>query len=91
MVKIKYRVAKVATLLQENQDQLDTFLTMHPIGQKLPTYFKQLAEYLQNEWVYSKNELEALNNKVMHIKAIVTMQQSLSVLPLELKRFKSIN
>ncbi|MBA2369361.1 MAG: PAS domain S-box protein [Candidatus Protochlamydia sp.] len=68
---------RVANLLNTHQNDLVEFFKEDPIGRSLPEYFKEFAAYWNNEQAFLKQELESLNSKILHIKNIVNMQQSL--------------
>jgi PAS domain S-box-containing protein len=67
---------KVATMLQEHQGDLGTFLANDPKGQQVPNYLMQLAEHLAAEQTVALKELAQLQKNIEHIKDIVSMQQS---------------
>lgn len=71
-------LAALAKLLMENKNHLDKFLQTHPVGQELPNYLTELANYFEKEWAFMYAELDSLKTKVIHVKDIITMQQSLS-------------
>lgn len=65
-------------LLQSHKKKLDVFIKTNPIGQILPEYIKEFADYWKYENNFIHKEIESLNTKVQHIKSIVAMQQTLS-------------
>lgn len=69
-------LSKVVALLQENQNNLGTFITENERGKHLPAYLAQLSDYLVTEQSSSLQELESLQKNIAHIKEIVAMQQS---------------
>jgi signal transduction histidine kinase len=69
-------VGKTAALLQQNRNNIGTFLTEDPKGRTLPTYLEQLGQSLERDKRFIHHELELLNKNVDHIKIIVAMQQS---------------
>ncbi len=69
-------VARTAAMLREHADDLPSFLTSDPAGQKLPQFLEKLAERLMEEQAEAIRELEALGRNIDHIKVIVGMQQN---------------
>ena len=67
---------KVAAMIKEHANDLPTFLTSDPKGQRLPVYLADLATHLAVEQQNAVAELELLRKNVEHIKDIVAMQQS---------------
>ena len=69
-------VAKTAALLHEHSHDLPAFLTVNPVGRKLPAYLAKLAEHLADEHTKLLLELKLLSKNIDHIKEIVAMQQN---------------
>lgn len=69
---------KLSDLLLEQKDHLDQFIKNDPRGQLLPQYLQQFAKYWNEEQNHIDKELDSLNAKILHIKHIVIMQQTLS-------------
>jgi PAS domain S-box-containing protein len=69
-------LSKVATMITDHRDDLARFLRDDPRGQKLPTYFTELAAVLERDRTATLGELESLLRSVEHIKVIVSSQQS---------------
>jgi signal transduction histidine kinase len=69
-------LVKVTDMLSEQQDDLTCFLTTDPKGQKIPRYLTSLASALVTEQQTMRQETEALQGRIVHIKEIVSMQQS---------------
>lgn len=69
-------LANVSALLREHSDDLATFLSKDPKGQKLPAFIGSLADRLAVEQRELLHELEVLTKNVAHIKEIVSVQQS---------------
>jgi len=70
-------VAKVAGLLQEQEGGLAQFFTEDPRGAIVPQYLASVASTLEEERQFVLNEATALQEKVNHIKEIITRQQGL--------------
>jgi signal transduction histidine kinase len=69
-------LARVASMLQEQGDQLGSFIANDDRGKRLPTYLAQLSAQLQADRDAALTELASLVKSVEHIKDIVRMQQS---------------
>jgi PAS domain S-box-containing protein len=69
-------LARVAALVRENAPNLAVYLTVDPIGKKLPAFIAQLAAQLEIEQGEILKEIEGLEKNVEHIKDIVSVQQS---------------
>jgi len=69
-------LARVAALLEENQERLDVFLRDDPRGRRLPSFLVQLSANLQTAQQTLLRELDSLSSSVEHIKDIVATQQS---------------
>ncbi len=69
-------LARVVTLLRENEDQLATYLKEDAKGRQLLPYLGQLADHINTERAAVLKELAELQQHVEHIKDIVAMQQS---------------
>jgi len=68
----------LAKLLEENRDNLVTFLSTDERGEKILDYIGLLAKTLMDENKNVENEIIQLEKYISHIKDVVTMQQSLS-------------
>jgi PAS domain S-box-containing protein len=68
-------LTRATQLLREHANELASFLTQNPQGQKLPAFLIALGDQLQEERDMMLKEMLALNDSVDHIKSIVTMQQ----------------
>lgn len=66
---------KVASLLNQNKDELVTFLTDGDKSDKLLVYINQLARQLHEEQRIIREELQSLLEHIEHIKNIVRRQQ----------------
>lgn len=71
-------INELSLLFNKNKDNLEGFLKNDRIGQHVPQYLEQFAKYIVSERSFYREELASLNNKVSHIKKIVSMQQALS-------------
>jgi signal transduction histidine kinase len=69
-------LARVAAMLQEQGDQLGSFIASDERGKRLPTYLAQLSSQLLADRAAALEELASLVKSVEHIKDIVRMQQS---------------
>jgi signal transduction histidine kinase len=69
-------LARVAAMLEEQGDQLGSFVANDDRGRRLPVYLAQLSSQLQADREASLKELASLVKSVEHIKDIVRMQQS---------------
>jgi PAS domain S-box-containing protein len=72
------RVAELAKVLDEHQDDLPQFIANDPRGQQVAGFLKLLAENLEQERAGLRAELDQLALKIDHIKQIVSMQQNYS-------------
>jgi sensor domain CHASE-containing protein len=68
----------LAKILEENRDNLVTFLSTDARGEKIFDYIGLLAKTLIDENKNVENEIIQLEKYIAHIKDVVTMQQSLS-------------
>jgi PAS domain S-box-containing protein len=68
-------VTRTAQLLAENDGRLPEFLSSDPRGRQLPTYLAQLGLNLTTERDEILHELQALQENVDQIKALVASQQ----------------
>jgi signal transduction histidine kinase len=69
-------LAKVAAMLNEQGEQLGSFITTDERGKRLPSYLVQLSSQLLADRDAALQELASLVKSVEHIKDIVRMQQS---------------
>jgi signal transduction histidine kinase len=69
-------LARVAAMLEEQGDQLGSFIASDDRGKRLPTYLAQLSSQLLADREAALKELASLVKSVEHIKDIVRMQQS---------------
>ncbi len=69
-------ISKIAEMLTDPQGGLIHFLTEDPRGQQIPTYLASLSVALQKEHEDIAKEVDALHQKIDHIKEIVSMQQT---------------
>ncbi|MDQ8202613.1 ATP-binding protein [Pelagicoccus sp. SDUM812003] len=73
--KVK-RLARLATLLEANAQDIDDFLTKNPKGKNVPSYLIQLSQALQNEVSELICEVNIMGQDVDHVKRIISAQQS---------------
>jgi signal transduction histidine kinase len=69
-------LVRVAAMLEEQGDQLGSFIASDDRGKRLPTYLAQLSSQLLADREAALKELASLVKSVEHIKDIVRMQQS---------------
>jgi signal transduction histidine kinase len=69
-------LARVAAMLEQQGDQLGSFIASDDRGKRLPTYLAQLSFQLLADREAALKELASLVKSVEHIKDIVRMQQS---------------
>jgi len=69
-------LVRVAAMLEEQGDQLGSFIANDERGKRLPSYLAQLSSQLLADREAALKELASLVNSVEHIKDIVRMQQS---------------
>lgn len=81
---------KLSSLLNEHKDDLHTFLTKDPRGNKSIEYLKKLAEYWREEQTSTSEELNRLSKNIQLIKEIISTQQDLTKLN-ALEQILSIN
>jgi signal transduction histidine kinase len=72
-------LARVTALLREHERDLGNFVTVDPQGKHLTAFLEALDKHLAAERQVAANEVDALLEKVGHIKEIVTMQQSFAM------------
>lgn len=66
---------KMSVMIREHSDDLASFFSRDPRGQKLPEFMSQLSEHISTEHSLTTAEIEALRKNVDHIKDILAMQQ----------------
>src|SRR5262249_17780995 len=81
-------MSKVIGILREHEADLATFLTNDETGKKIPGYLAQLSDYLKTENESAINELNQLQECILHVKEIVRMQQSYTKLAGVIEMFK---
>ena len=69
-------IAKVVTLLRNNEADLANFLTQDAKGKRLLHYMEMLVQHLEKEKSGTLKEVKSLVQNVEHIKEIVAMQQT---------------
>jgi len=69
-------LARVATLLQDNTNDLAMFLTEDTRGQCIPAFLTQLSTHMLTAQTSALSELTSLLEYIEHIKAIVAAQQT---------------
>jgi PAS domain S-box-containing protein len=73
--KISY-LYDVVGLLEENADNLGTFMTNEERGKKIPAFLANLSKELIDEQQRCLEALEALTKHVQHVGDIIQLQQS---------------
>jgi signal transduction histidine kinase len=73
-------LARVAAMLEEQGDQLGSFIANDDRGKRLPNYLAQLSSQLQADREAALQEVASLVKNIDHIKDIVRMQQSYATL-----------
>jgi PAS domain S-box-containing protein len=69
-------LTKVVALIKEHENDLGNFFANDPKGKQLPGYLASLAAHLSQEQNDILEEVKSLAGNIMHIKDIVTTQQS---------------
>jgi signal transduction histidine kinase len=69
------RLSAAVQILQENRNNLASFLANDPKGQRVIPYLEHLVVYLEEEQTVLLKELDGLTRNVEHIKEIVSVQQ----------------
>lgn len=71
-------VRRAATLLQEHQGELATFLTVDERGRQLPVYLDRVSDQLVRERDSVLTELASLTRNIAHATQIIGAQQALA-------------
>jgi C4-dicarboxylate-specific signal transduction histidine kinase len=74
-------VGQVATLLQERQNDLGTFLTQDERGRKVMPFLNQLGQHLRDECRETLSLLDEVGRYTEHIGTIVKLQQNYTRTP----------
>jgi signal transduction histidine kinase len=69
-------LARVVAMLEEQGDQLGSFISSDDRGKRLPSYLAQLSSQLVADREAALQELASLVKSIEHIKDIVRMQQT---------------
>jgi PAS domain S-box-containing protein len=69
---------KVTDMIEDNIEDIGTFLTKDPQGKHIPVYLTKLAKLLIDEQTIITKKLGALAGNVEHIKEIIDMQHQYS-------------
>jgi len=64
-----------ADMLKEHLDEIDTFLSQDPKGQKLPEFFIKLADILRKEHEAVTKELEVMRKRIFLMEDTIETQQ----------------
>ena len=70
------RLPQISELLKSNLGGLDDFLENDPKGQRILPYLRELGTQISNQNAESMIELESLKNGIVHIKSVISSQQS---------------
>lgn len=73
-----HNLPKIASMIGQNRDNLDHFLTKDEKGKYVIDYILKLGEYWQKESESTLSELKYILNKLQHIKNIINTQQAVS-------------
>ena len=73
--KVSY-LSDVVRLLQDNAEELGTFMTVEERGKKIPAFLANLSSELIDEQQRCLESLEALTKHVQHVAEIIQLQQS---------------
>lgn len=65
-------------MIHEHLFSLESYFTQDPKGKLLPTYLIEAKELMANSYHAVNHEIARLHENIMHIKDIVTMQNTLS-------------
>lgn len=77
--KIHYKkLSAIKTMLDENMKHLSDYLLNDPKGKLILPYLDVLSNALQEEYEENIKEANALENSIINIKEIISMQQSIS-------------
>jgi len=70
------KLQKAASLLRDNKDRLDQYLSIDPRGKKLPEYICLVTDQFKERNEQAAAELKSLLKSLAHAKAVVEAQQS---------------
>lgn len=70
------RLPQISELLESNLGRLDDFLKNDKKGQRLLPYLRELGVQISSQNAESMVELEALRTGIVHIKSVISSQQS---------------
>jgi signal transduction histidine kinase len=73
-----YKITEVISLLKQNSDSTNKFLTENPKGNKIPKYLIALENNITLETENLEQELGNINTCLEHIKSIISSQESIS-------------
>jgi len=73
--KVSY-LSDVVQLLQDNAQELGSFMTVEERGRKIPAFLANLSSELIDEQQRCLESLEALTRHVQHVAEIIQLQQS---------------
>jgi len=68
-------LVKVVELLTEHGDHLDQYLSIDPIGQKIPEFLGELAQQWNHDQQTLSQEMETIRKNVEHIGMVIQAQQ----------------
>lgn len=70
------RLPQISELLESNLGGLDDFLKNDSKGQRILPYLRELGIQISNQNAESMTELESLRTGIVHIKSVISSQQS---------------
>lgn len=71
-------VNRTAALLESHRDDLGTFLTQEPKGQRVLSFLTQLGTHLRDQHLQTCNDLETLLSQIENVKNIIAAQQDIT-------------
>lgn len=69
---------EISKLLEQNESNMNAFITNDPQGQRIPNYLLKLSELWKNDKEYLLEEIHSAEKGITHIKEIIHKQNSLS-------------
>lgn len=72
------KLSRIATMLKEHQQSLDSYLTKDNLGKLIPNYLIELCNILLVNQQKNMFEVDRLHDYINHIKEIVAMQKNIS-------------
>jgi signal transduction histidine kinase len=72
-------LTELSQLFQAHQDDIKTFLTSDPRGERVPSYLISLSKYWSDDKKYITDELSSLMLNIDHIKGVINNQNKLGM------------